>query len=62
MAWDTELVSAMYEKIAEATRAGGANIAFAPVINMFMDPRWDDLKATWTGKVSAPYPPCNLQP
>ena len=45
MSWDADLVAAMYSKIAEATRAAGANIAFAPVINLFMDPRYGALRA-----------------
>ena len=37
--WDLGLVREVYAAVAEATRAGGAEIAFAPVLNMWTDPR-----------------------
>lgn len=38
--WDVELVQEMYAVIAEETRAIGVDVAFAPVINLFTDPRF----------------------
>lgn len=38
--WNTTLVEAMYAVVGRSTRACGANIAFAPVINLFSDPRF----------------------
>lgn len=38
--WNTSLVTAVYDVVANETRASGAEIAFAPVINLFMDPRF----------------------
>eukprot|EP00051_Salpingoeca_urceolata_P006714 m.88884 g.88884 ORF g.88884 m.88884 type:complete len:769 (+) comp14957_c0_seq2:241-2547(+) len=40
MSWNTSLVADIYSVVANETRAGGANIAFAPVINLFSDPRF----------------------
>lgn len=38
--WNTTLVQDVYFAVASDTRACGANIAFAPVINLFSDPRF----------------------
>jgi len=38
--WNASLVKATYSIIANATRACGASIALAPVINLFQDPRY----------------------
>ena len=37
--WDVELVEKVYVAVAEATRSAGCEIAFAPVLNMWTDPR-----------------------
>eukprot|EP00730_Choanoeca_flexa_P000024 TRINITY_DN10009_c0_g1_i2.p1 TRINITY_DN10009_c0_g1~~TRINITY_DN10009_c0_g1_i2.p1 ORF type:complete len:761 (+),score=178.19 TRINITY_DN10009_c0_g1_i2:15-2297(+) len=38
--WNTSLVTLIAQRVAYATRAYGANIGFAPVINLFTDPRY----------------------
>ena len=37
--WDVALVEQVYVAVAEATRSAGCEIAFAPVLNMWTDPR-----------------------
>ena len=37
--WDPALVEKVYVAVAEATRSAGCEIAFAPVLNMWTDPR-----------------------
>ena len=39
-AWNASLVAEVYAAVARDTRACGANVAFAPVINLFRDPRF----------------------
>lgn len=39
-AWDATLVERVYEAIAAQGRAQGADVAFAPVLNLFLDPRF----------------------
>ena len=38
--WNASLVRTVYRAVAAATRGCGASIAFAPVINLFTDPRF----------------------